>query len=136
MKTLCFNEHDNFEIICFEIQSTFYQFIIYSNYRKFWSHKLFFCNKDLFLSYTLVDDQTIFETKSDQRINAEQKEIVCLLLKNENDQKTKLILIDVLYVLKLNCNLMSIFVLQRKNSKFFFEQINFQKFIAKIWSLI
>ena len=68
----------------------------------------FFCNKDFFLSHTLIDDQTVFETKSDQRINAEQKETVCLLLKNKNDEKTKLILIDVLYVSKLNCNLMNI----------------------------
>ena len=100
----------------------------------------FFCNKDLFLSHTLVDDQIVFETESDQRINAEQKKIVCLLLKNENDEKTKLILIDVLYVSKLNCNLMNILRLAKKELKIFlrankFSEIHHKNLIIDLMNL-
>ena len=87
----------------------------------------FFCNKNLFLFHTLIDDQTVLETKSDQRINTEQKETVCLLLKNKNDEKTELILIDVLYVSKLNCNLMNILRLAKKEFEIFLRTNKFSE---------
>ena len=87
----------------------------------------FFCNKDLFLFYTLIDDQTVFEIKFDQRINAKQNEIVCLLLKNEKNENTKLILIDVLYVSKLNCNLINISHFAKKEFESFLRTNKFSK---------
>ena len=87
----------------------------------------FFCNKDIFLFYIFIDDKTVLELKSDQRINAEQKETVCILLKNENNNKTKLILIDVLYVSKLNCNLMNISRFAKKEFEIFLRVNNFSK---------
>ena len=80
-----------------------------------------FPNKSIFLFHTLVDDQTIFETGSNQRINVEKRETVCSLLKNENKNEIELILIDVLYVSKLNCNLMKISRFTKKELKIFLQ---------------
>ena len=79
-----------------------------------------FFNKNLFLSHTFVDDQIVLKTKFDQRINAEKSKTVCLLLRNKDENKTKIILIDVLYVSKLNCNLINILRLAKKELKIFF----------------
>ena len=78
-----------------------------------------FFNKNLFLTYTFVDNQIILETKYVQQINAEKRETVCLLLKNEDEKETELISIDVLYVSKLNCNLMNISRFTKKELEIF-----------------